>query len=66
MMAGQRGEEQISFIARLVRSVIFYDFPVWVFLAAYVGFTLLAGLSFILVPPRRKPGGDRETRGRQG
>jgi hypothetical protein len=55
MMAGQRAEGQISFIARLVRSVIFYDFPTWVFLAAYVGFALLVGLTFILVAPRKSP-----------
>ncbi len=53
MMAGQRAEGQISFIARLVRSVIFYDFPAWVFLVAYVGFAVLVGLSFLLVAPRR-------------
>ena len=53
-LAGQRAEAQISFIARLVRSVIFYDFPAWIFLAAYVGFALLAGLTLILVRPRRR------------
>ncbi len=52
-MAGQQVEGQISFIARLVRSVIFHDFPAWVFLAAYVGFALLVGLTFILVAPTR-------------
>lgn len=52
MLAGQRMEGQISFIPRLVRSVIFYDFPPWVFLAAYVGLALLVGLTLILVPPR--------------
>jgi hypothetical protein len=51
--AGQKVEAQISFIVRLVRSVIFYDFPAWVFLAAYVGFALLVGLTVILVRPRR-------------
>jgi hypothetical protein len=53
MLAGQRVEAQISFIVRLVRSVIFYDFPAWVFLAAYVGFALLVGFTLILVRPRR-------------
>jgi len=51
--AGQTVEAQISFIARLARSVIFYDFPAWVFLAAYAGFALLVGLTVILVRPRR-------------
>jgi hypothetical protein len=52
-LAGQRVEAQISFIARLVRSIIFYDLPAWVFLAAYVGFALLVGLTFLLVRPHR-------------
>lgn len=56
MMAGQRVEGQISFIARLVRSLIFYDFPAWVFLAAYMGFALLVGFTFILVAPRMQRG----------
>jgi hypothetical protein len=53
-LAGRGAEAHISFIARLVRSIIFYDFPVWVFLAAYVGFALLVGLTFLLVRPRRR------------
>lgn len=53
LLAAQRVEAQISFIARLVRSVIFYDLPAWVFLAAYVGFALLVALTFVLVAPRR-------------
>jgi hypothetical protein len=53
MMAGIRAEGQISFIVRLVRSVLFYDFPAWVFLAAYVGFAILVGFTFLLVPPAR-------------
>lgn len=52
-LAGQRVEAQVSFVARLVRSVIFYNFPAWVFLAAYVGFALLVGLTLFLLPPRR-------------
>ncbi len=57
LRAGQHVEAQISFIARLVRSVIFYDFPAWVFLVAYVGFALLVGVTFVLFPPRRnRPG----------
>ncbi len=53
-LAGQRAEAHISFIARLVRSIIFYDLPSWVFLAAYVGFALLVALTFVLVRPRRR------------
>jgi hypothetical protein len=53
--AGQQLEGRIPFIARLLHSVIFYDFPAWVFLASYVGFAILVGLTFILVTPRRRP-----------
>jgi hypothetical protein len=52
--AGQHVEQQISFIARLVRSIIFYDFPAWVFLAAYVGFALLVGATFFIVPVKTR------------
>lgn len=52
LRAGQRVEEQVSFIARLVRSIIFHDLPAWVFLAAYVGFALLVVLTLFLVRPR--------------
>ena len=53
--AGQQVEGQISFIARLMRSVIFYNFPGWVFLASYIGFAILVGLTFMLVTPQRSP-----------
>jgi hypothetical protein len=52
-LAGQHVQRQLSFVARLVRSVIFYDFPAWVFTVAYVGFALLVAGSFLLYPPRR-------------
>lgn len=52
-LAGQRVERQLSFVARLVRAIIFYDFPSWVFTAAYVGFAVLVAGSFLLIPPRR-------------
>jgi len=51
LLAGQRVEAQISFVARLVRSIIFYDFPGWVFLLAYVGFAAAVALTFVLLPP---------------
>jgi hypothetical protein len=56
LLAGQRVEAQISFVARLVRSLIFYDFPAWVFVAAYAAFAAAVALTFILVrPARRQP-----------
>jgi len=57
VLAGQGTEKQISFIARLVRSIIFHDLPGWVFLAAYIGFALLVGGTLLIVRPRRKPRG---------
>ena len=50
-----RGREtEIGFIARWVRSVMFYELPLWVFTVAYVGFAALVALTFWLVPPRRR------------
>ncbi len=52
-LAGQRVEQQISFVARLVRSIIFYDFPPWVFVAVYVAFAALVAATFFVVRPVR-------------
>ena len=53
-LADQRVEAQISFVARLVRDIIFYDFPPWVFLSIYIGFAAVVGLTFVLIPPQRR------------
>ena len=53
--AGQSVEGQISFVARLVRSIIFYDLPAWVFLVAYVAFAALVALTFLVFVPTGKP-----------
>jgi hypothetical protein len=53
--AGQIIEEEIPFMARLVRRLIFYDFPAWVFTLAYILFALAVAASFFLFPPGRKP-----------
>lgn len=52
--AGQTAEWDISFIGRLLRAVIYYDFPDWVFMLIYVGFAALVLLTVILIPPRKK------------
>jgi hypothetical protein len=57
LLAGQSVEEQIPFMARLVRRMIFYDFPAWVFTLAYILFSLLVAASLLLAPPRRKERG---------
>ncbi len=54
LLSGERVESQLPFIAKLLRSIIFYDFPAWVFLIAYVGFALLVGFTFLMVAPERK------------
>ena len=54
LRAGQNIEEQIPFMARLVRRIIFYDFPGWVFTLTYAIFALLVAATFLFVPPRRK------------
>lgn len=54
LLAGQTVEEEIPFMARLVRRIIFYDFPTWVFTITYIFFALLVAATFLLAPPRRK------------
>ncbi len=56
-LAGQRFESQIPLTARIIRSIIFYDFPPWAFTAAYICFGLVVALTFVLVRPRRKTAG---------
>lgn len=55
-LAGQNVEKDITFVGRIVRSIIFYDFPDWVFTFMYVGFGVLVILTLFLVRPRRKDG----------
>lgn len=53
LLAGQTLEEEIPFMARLVRRIIFYDFPTWVFTLTYILFALLVASTFLLAPPRK-------------
>jgi len=43
-----------GFIERWLQRALYWDFPAWVFTAAYVGFTGVVALTFILFPPRRR------------
>ena len=52
--AGQQTED-ISFMGRLARDVLYYQAPEWVFTVCYVVFGLLALATFFLVPIRRAP-----------
>jgi len=51
--AGQPTED-ISFVGRLVREVLFYQAPEWVFTAGYILFAALVVLAFLRFPPRRR------------
>lgn len=53
-MAGQTAKWDISFVGRLLRAVIYHDFPDWVFMLIYVGFAALVLLTVILIPPKKK------------
>ena len=53
-LAGQRVELKLSFVARLLRTIIFYDFPLWVFTITYLAFAGLIILTLIFIPPRWK------------
>lgn len=52
LQAGQVPED-ISFLARLARDVLFYRAPQWVFTVSYVAFGLVVLATFFLVPIRR-------------
>ena len=51
--AGQDGAEG-AFIARWASRLLYYDFPPWIFAAAYVLLTLAAVALYFAVPPRRR------------
>lgn len=48
--------QEKSFIARWIHRLMYYDFPEWVFTAAYVLFALVVAASWWLVRPRRRRG----------
>ncbi len=52
--AGQTAEWEMTFVERLMRSVVFCDCPSWFFEVIYIGLALLVILTFVLFPPRRK------------
>jgi hypothetical protein len=52
LRAGQSPEE-ISFVGRLARDVLFYRAPEWVFTLCYVAFGLVVLVTFFRVPIRR-------------
>jgi hypothetical protein len=54
-LLGQRPTR--GFIERWVDGILFYDAPPWIFTIAYVAFAVLVVVTWIAVPPRRKPHG---------
>ncbi|HKX54146.1 MAG TPA: DUF2784 domain-containing protein [Nitrosospira sp.] len=43
---------ETGFIERWLHSILFYQFPEWVFLVAYMLFALLVIITFRLIPPQ--------------
>ncbi len=52
--AGQSIEKELSFIARLLRMIIFYDFPEWFFTMLYIGWGVIVILTLVFIPPNKK------------
>ena len=53
--AGQTVED-LSFVGRLARDLLFFEAPAWVFTTCYVVFGILVIATIFLVPPRwRRP-----------
>ena len=50
------GARPESFVGRLVRWLMFYQAPEWVFTTAYVAWALATLVTLRLVPPRRRAG----------
>lgn len=48
---------EMGFIARGIRSVMFYEAPPWAFTVAYVGFAAVVAITIWLVPARRRDAG---------
>ncbi|MFC1481993.1 DUF2784 domain-containing protein [Candidatus Neomarinimicrobiota bacterium] len=49
---GATGYER-DFIANLLYNLLYYDFPAWVFIIAYVTLAVLTAIIMILIPPDR-------------
>lgn len=52
LRAGRLGDA--GFIERWLRAMLFWDFPGWVFALAYILFAAVVGITFVLLPPRRR------------
>jgi hypothetical protein len=52
--AGQYVDRNMSFVAKLIHKIMFYDFPTVFFIFLYVFFATAVILSFIFIKPERK------------
>ncbi len=52
--AGQTIDNEISFVGRLIRTIIFYDFPAVFFTFLYVGFASLVIITYFLIKPEKR------------
>ncbi len=50
--AGQVRTDDIGFIGRLVRDLMFFQGPPWIFTSCYIGFAALVLLTLLVAPPR--------------
>jgi hypothetical protein len=48
-------EGSAGFVQRWLHALLFHDWPSWVFTVLYLGFAVLVALSFVFLPPVRKP-----------
>lgn len=64
--AGQGVETDISFVGRLIRSIIFVELPDWGFTVMYVGFGILVLLIMLLIPPKKRMRKDPDGNGPDG
>ena len=51
-LRGRQSSE--GFIERWVDSILFYDFPTWVFTVAYTAFAALVAVTWFVVPPAKR------------
>jgi hypothetical protein len=54
-LRGEGSGAEVALMVRLMRRLIYYDFPQWVFLTAYIAFIGLILFLYRVVPPRNRP-----------
>jgi ABC-type multidrug transport system permease subunit len=53
-VAANQSPSEASFVGRLVRHMLFYEAPPWVFTISYVVFGMLVLAVWFLIPPRKR------------